>query len=174
MAKKQRKRERVYGRGGVNTEPNAPAKPPGGGSLWEGVKSLVLALVLFLVLRSFVIQNFVITSGSMEETLLVGDFLISRAFQMVVEVGDMRLMQILADGSNIISEGEVLQLINCRNPATSEADYLKVIAAIIPRDVKISVTDIMSEKELDARINLLTGRMGLKLVPADRVESQNP
>jgi signal peptidase I len=75
VVKKQRKRERVYGRGGVKTEPNGPAKPPGDGSLWEGVKSLGLALVLFLVLRSFVIQNFVITSGSMEETLLVGDFL---------------------------------------------------------------------------------------------------
>ena len=65
----------VYGKGGVKTEPKAPARPPGAGSLWEGVKSLVLALVLFLFLRSFVIQNFVITSGSMEETLLVGDFL---------------------------------------------------------------------------------------------------
>ena len=75
MAKKQRKRERVYGQGGVKKEQKADAKSSGGDSFWEGVKSLGLALVLFLVLRSFVIQNFVITSGSMEETLLVGDFL---------------------------------------------------------------------------------------------------
>ena len=75
MAKKKRKRERVYGQGGVETGSSEPPGPFAASSLWEGVKSLLLALALFLVLRSFVIQNFVITSGSMEETLLVGDFL---------------------------------------------------------------------------------------------------
>ena len=79
MAKK-RKRERVYGMpaGGGESAPegkDADAGRGAPGSMWEGVKSLLLALALFLVLRSFVIQNFVITSGSMEPTLLVGDFL---------------------------------------------------------------------------------------------------
>lgn len=60
-------------------------------------------------------------------SVLVGDFLISRAFQLVVEVGDYRLMEILADGTNVISEGEVLQLLNCRNPDTSEENYMRVI-----------------------------------------------
>ncbi|MEE4249427.1 MAG: polyprenyl synthetase family protein, partial [Alcanivoracaceae bacterium] len=60
-------------------------------------------------------------------SVLVGDFLISRAFQLVVEVGDLTLMDILADSTNIISEGEVLQLINCRDPATSEERYMRVI-----------------------------------------------
>ena len=62
---------------------------------------------------------------------------------------------------------EVLEAARREKPA----DYLKVIAAILPRDVKVSVTDTMSGKELDARINLLTGRMGLKLVPADTAVS---
>jgi len=60
-------------------------------------------------------------------SVLVGDFLYSRAFQMMVEVGDMRVMQVLADATNIIAEGEVLQLLNCHNADITEADYLHVI-----------------------------------------------
>ena len=75
MAKRRHKRERVYGKERRQPDGGPPAAAPTAASLWEGVKSLLLALGLFLVLRSFVIQNFVITSGSMERTLLVGDFL---------------------------------------------------------------------------------------------------
>ena len=60
-------------------------------------------------------------------SVLVGDFLYSRAFQIMVTVGSMRCMQILSETTNIISEGEVQQLINCGDPDTSEASYLKVI-----------------------------------------------
>ncbi len=62
-----------------------------------------------------------------EASVLVGDFLYSRAFQMMVKVSDMRVMEILADTTNIIAEGEVLQLINCGNPELSEQAYLQVI-----------------------------------------------
>jgi len=62
-----------------------------------------------------------------EASVLVGDFLYSRAFQMMVEIGRMRIMQILADATNTIAEGEVLQLVNCHNPDTTEDAYLKVI-----------------------------------------------
>ena len=58
---------------------------------------------------------------------LVGDFLYSRAFQMMVETGSMRVMQILADATNVIAEGEVLQLMNIRDTALDEAAYLRVI-----------------------------------------------
>ena len=60
-------------------------------------------------------------------SVLVGDFLYSRAFQMMVRVDNMRVMQVLADATNTIAEGEVLQLMNCHDPEVQEARYLKVI-----------------------------------------------
>ena len=59
--------------------------------------------------------------------VLVGDFVYSRAFQMMVEVGDMRVLQVLADATNVIAEGEVMQLMNCGNPDVKESEYLDVI-----------------------------------------------
>ena len=60
-------------------------------------------------------------------SVLVGDFLYSRAFQMMVEAQSMRIMQVLADATNIIAEGEVLQLMNMHNAGLDEAGYLQVI-----------------------------------------------
>lgn len=60
-------------------------------------------------------------------SVLVGDFLYSRAFQMMVEPGRMRVMQVLSDATNVIAEGEVLQLMNCNDPDVDEARYLQVI-----------------------------------------------
>lgn len=62
-----------------------------------------------------------------EASVLVGDFLYSRSFQMMVEIGDIRIMEILADATNIIAEGEVMQLLNIRDPNTTEQRYLDVI-----------------------------------------------
>ncbi|MGD9951647.1 MAG: polyprenyl synthetase family protein [Burkholderiales bacterium] len=60
-------------------------------------------------------------------SVLVGDFLYSRAFQMMVGVDDMRVMRVLADATNQIAEGEVLQLMNCHDPDVDEARYLDVV-----------------------------------------------
>ena len=60
-------------------------------------------------------------------SVLVGDFLYSRSFQLMVELDDMRIMRILADTTNTIAEGEVLQLLNIGNAGVSEAAYLAVI-----------------------------------------------
>ena len=60
-------------------------------------------------------------------SVLVGDFVYSRAFQMMVEAGSMRVMQVLADATNVIAEGEVLQLMNCHDPEVDEQKYLQVI-----------------------------------------------
>ncbi len=60
-------------------------------------------------------------------SVLVGDFLYSRAFQIMVGVGSMRVMQVLADATNVIAEGEVLQLMNCRNADITVDAYLQVI-----------------------------------------------
>jgi len=60
-------------------------------------------------------------------SVLVGDFVYSRAFQMMVGADNMRVLQVLADATNIIAEGEVLQLMNCRNADIDERGYLQVI-----------------------------------------------
>lgn len=59
--------------------------------------------------------------------VFVGDFLYSRAFQMMVGVNSMRVMQVLADATNVIAEGEVLQLLNCHDADVAIDDYLRVI-----------------------------------------------
>ena len=60
-------------------------------------------------------------------SVLVGDFLYSRAFQMMVDAGNMRVMQTLAEATNVIAEGEVLQLMNMHDASLSEEGYLRVI-----------------------------------------------
>lgn len=60
-------------------------------------------------------------------SVLVGDFVYSRAFQMMVSIQNMRVMDVLAEATNVIAEGEVLQLLNIHNADISDADYLKVI-----------------------------------------------
>ena len=62
-----------------------------------------------------------------QSAILVGDFVYSRAFQVMVQIGQMRVMEIMADATNTIAEGEVLQLINCGNPDTTEKQYLDVL-----------------------------------------------
>jgi len=62
-----------------------------------------------------------------QASVLVGDFLYSRSFQMMVDIGSMRVMDIMADTTNTIAEGEVMQLLNCRDPDTSEERYMAVI-----------------------------------------------
>jgi octaprenyl-diphosphate synthase len=62
-----------------------------------------------------------------QASVLVGDFLYSRAFQMMVSLQRMQVMDILSDATNRIAQGEVMQLMNCNDPDTSEASYLEVI-----------------------------------------------
>ena len=62
-----------------------------------------------------------------QASVLVGDFLYSRSFQMMVDIGDMRVMRILADATNTIAAGEVQQLMNVHDPDTTEDDYQQVI-----------------------------------------------
>lgn len=60
-------------------------------------------------------------------SVLVGDFLYSRSFEMMVEPGIMRIMQVMSEATNVIAEGEVLQLLNCHDADTTEARYMEVI-----------------------------------------------
>ena len=61
-------------------------------------------------------------------SVLVGDFLHSRAFEMMVNIGNVRVMQILSRATNVIAEGEVQQLSFIRNPATTEVEYMEIIS----------------------------------------------
>jgi octaprenyl-diphosphate synthase len=60
-------------------------------------------------------------------SVLVGDFLYTRSFQMMTKLGNMRIMDILSDTTNIVAEGEVLQLMTCNDPNTTEESYFQVI-----------------------------------------------
>ncbi|WP_299795920.1 octaprenyl diphosphate synthase [uncultured Shewanella sp.] len=60
-------------------------------------------------------------------SVLVGDFLYTRSFQMMTELGDMQVLEVLADATNVLAEGEVLQLMNCNDPDTTEESYMRVI-----------------------------------------------
>ncbi|GLX79121.1 octaprenyl-diphosphate synthase [Thalassotalea insulae] len=60
-------------------------------------------------------------------SVLVGDFLYTRSFQMMTKLGNMKIMDILSDATNIVAEGEVLQLMNCNDASTTEESYMQVI-----------------------------------------------
>jgi len=86
-------------------------------------------------------------------SVLVGDFLYSRAFQMMVEVGEMRVMQILADATNRIAEGEVLQLMNVHDPSVDERRYLEVVgrktAALFEAAARIAAVIARASPEIE-------------------------
>ncbi len=87
-------------------------------------------------------------------SVLVGDFLYSRAFQMMVETGDMRVMQILADATNVIAEGEVQQLVNTHDATLTQAGYLEVIrsktAKLFEASARLAAVLAASSTEVEA------------------------
>ena len=107
---------------------------------YEGAHHLPLAALIEFIHTSTLLHDDVVDESDLRRgrrtanavwgnaaSVLVGDFLYSRSFQMMVELDDMRVMRILADATNRIAEGEVLQLLNIGNPDTSERAYLDVI-----------------------------------------------
>ena len=107
---------------------------------YQGDKHLELAAIIEFIHTATLLHDDVVDASVLrrgretanqrwgnEASVLVGDFLYSRAFQMMVEVGSMQVMKVLADATNTIAKGEVQQLINQHNAETSEASYLEVI-----------------------------------------------
>lgn len=107
---------------------------------YEGEHHHTLAAVIEFIHTSTLLHDDVVDESGMRRgretanamfgnaaSVLVGDFLYSRAFQLMVSVGSMRVMEILADATNIIAEGEVMQLMNCHDPDTTEERYMEVI-----------------------------------------------
>jgi octaprenyl-diphosphate synthase len=111
------------------------------GSLgFKGSQRFNLAAVVEFIHTATLLHDDVVDDSSMRRgnatanetfgnpaSVLVGDFLYSRAFQMMVDAQSMRIMEVLADATNIIAEGEVMQLMNMHNAALDEAGYLQVI-----------------------------------------------
>ena len=88
-------------------------------------------------------------------SVLVGDFLHSRAFQMMVDAGDMRIMQVLAEATNVIAEGEVQQLMNMHDAGLSEDGYLRVIrsktAKLFEASARLAALLAQSPPDIEAR-----------------------
>ena len=107
---------------------------------YTGEKHIDLAAIIEFIHTATLLHDDVVDGSDMrrnretanavwgnEASVLVGDFLYSRSFEMMVGVGEMRVMDILSHATNRIAEGEVLQLLNVHNPETSEAEYMEVI-----------------------------------------------
>ncbi len=107
---------------------------------YEGTEHHKLAAVIEFIHTATLLHDDVVDESAMRRgretanalfgnaaSVLVGDFVYSRAFQMMVSVNSMRVMQILADATNVIAEGEVLQLMNMHDPDVTEDRYLQVI-----------------------------------------------
>lgn len=107
---------------------------------YEGTQHHQLAAVLELIHTATLLHDDVVDESDLRRgrdtanamfgnaaSVLVGDFMYTRSFQMMVSIDDMRVMRVLANATNIIAEGEVLQLLNVRNAQTSVEEYLRVI-----------------------------------------------
>jgi len=107
---------------------------------FEGTRHHQLAAIVEFIHTSTLLHDDVVDESSLRRgretanavwgnapSVLVGDFLYSRSFQLMVELDSMPIMRILADATNQIAEGEVLQLLHVRNPDTDEAAYLRVV-----------------------------------------------
>ncbi len=111
-----------------------------GAAGYKGGKRVELAAVIEFIHTATLLHDDVVDASELRRgrntanqafgnaaAVLVGDFLYSRAFQMMVEIQDMRVMQVLAEATNTIAAGEVLQLIGSHDPEVDEARYLEVI-----------------------------------------------
>ena len=109
---------------------------------YEGEHHFILAAIIEFIHTATLLHDDVVDESELRRgretanalfgnaaSVLVGDFLYSRAFEMMVDVESMRVMQILAETTNVIAEGEVMQLMNCHDADTTEQRYLDVIHA---------------------------------------------
>lgn len=107
---------------------------------YEGKQHISVAAIVEFIHTSTLLHDDVVDESTLrrgketanalfgnQASVLVGDFLYSRSFQMMVSLNSMRIMQVLADATNIIAEGEVLQLMNVNDPDTTEQSYMQVI-----------------------------------------------
>src|ERR1700687_4807182 len=131
--------EYIIGGGGKRLRP-ALVLLAGGACGYSGTAHYQLAAVVEFIHTATLLHDDVVDNSDLRRgqatanalfgnaaSVLVGDFVYSRAFQMMVSVENMKVLRVLADATNVIAEGEVLQLMNCRNPDLDEDGYLRVI-----------------------------------------------
>ncbi|BDM65552.1 octaprenyl-diphosphate synthase IspB [Shewanella sp. NFH-SH190041] len=107
---------------------------------YEGEAHLKLAAIIEFIHTASLLHDDVVDESTMRRgretanamfgnsaSVLVGDFLYTRSFQMMTELENMKVLSVLADATNVLAEGEVLQLMNCQDPDTTEASYMRVI-----------------------------------------------
>ncbi|MDN3653379.1 octaprenyl diphosphate synthase [Thalassotalea ponticola] len=107
---------------------------------YDGDKHTCLAAIIEFIHTATLLHDDVVDESTMRRgretanamfgnsaSVLVGDFLYTRSFQMMVTLDDMTVMKVLSDATNVIAEGEVLQLMNCNDPDTSVDSYMQVI-----------------------------------------------
>jgi octaprenyl-diphosphate synthase len=107
---------------------------------YEGEAHLKLAAIIEFIHTASLLHDDVVDESTLRRgretanalfgnsaSVLVGDFLYTRSFQMMTELDSMRVLRVLADTTNVLAEGEVLQLMNCNDPDTTEASYMRVI-----------------------------------------------
>lgn len=107
---------------------------------YQGQHHLIMAAVIEFIHTSTLLHDDVVDESDTRRgkqtanevwgnaaSVLVGDFLYSRSFEMMVEPGLMRIMQVMSEATNVIAEGEVLQLLNCHDANTDEQRYMEVI-----------------------------------------------
>ncbi|WP_462159152.1 octaprenyl diphosphate synthase [Pseudoalteromonas sp. GB56] len=107
---------------------------------YQGDKHITLATIVEFIHTATLLHDDVVDESALRRgeptanaefgnaaSVLVGDFIYTRSFQLMVGLGQMRIMDILADATNVIAEGEVLQLMNCNDPDTTEQSYMQVI-----------------------------------------------
>ena len=107
---------------------------------YKGDKHIPLAAIIEFIHTATLLHDDVVDNSELRRgkdtanakwgnapSVLVGDFLYSRAFQIMVEIGSMQIMEVISNATNVIAEGEVLQLLNTKNPDTTEDAYMQVI-----------------------------------------------
>ncbi|MBQ4849162.1 octaprenyl diphosphate synthase [Pseudoalteromonas sp. MMG013] len=133
----------------------------------QGEKHVTLATIVEFIHTATLLHDDVVDESALRRgeptanaefgnaaSVLVGDFIYTRSFQLMVGLQNMQVMQILADATNVIAEGEVLQLMNCNDPDTTEESYMQVIysktaklfeaATLLPAVVLEQSTDVQN------------------------------
>lgn len=153
---------------------------------YKGEKHVPLAAIIEFIHTATLLHDDVVDNSDLRRgkdtanarwgnapSVLVGDFLYSRAFQVLVEIGSMEIMNVISNATNIIAEGEVMQLINCKNPDTTEDAYMQVIlgktAMLFEAATESGAIIADSDKETQEALRLFGRHLGIAFQIIDDV-----